>query len=498
MITINPAQLSATISTPDLNYTGAAQTPVVTTNVTGHIPEDDMTVNPLTCEFRDEAGEWQSTVPSFTEPGTYKLFFRVSAPNHVTYTTNCTFTIAGWDFMVNLDGQTGYPFPLRVTDPGWFLRVGGYTGEQFAIAADRYVYLDTVCDNGLKLWHNYVIEREDLTEKIYAAIHQSCQRVTENHFEIRFPNVEVLRNTGLAAYFRLDKKLGSSGLWVDGDLTGHYELNIPLSDDSDPTFDPTGLYEFNIVLAQTNDLGEVVAQAVLPSCATIGVLRVSSAATNTIVAVPWRSASKGEDVEEDVLINETVNPNGLCDATRMYAWDTNGPSFHGWSFELGTQWSAIAAGTSDGIAVTPTSATEFPRGGAFWLVRPAPTNEYIYLVGRYDGGAYSTALAGGSTNAPGFTMVANPTMEAVNLNSLTFSATPAADDRIVIQDAAGFQKVYVRNAANTEWGRWVSRKSEGLVTQEWVNNDGIVPSGTGFWYVRTATGSLAIEIGGAQ
>ena len=135
------------------------------------------------------------------------------------------------------------------------------------------------------------------------------------------------------------------------------------------------------------------------------------------------------------------------------------------------------------------------------------TNEYIYLVGRYDGGSYSTALAGGTTNAPGFTMVANPTMAGIaDLNDLVFTdgsgnaADPAADDRIVIQDAAGFQKVYVRNAANTEWGRWVSRKSEttGLVTQEWVNNDGIVPSGTGFWYVRTADSSLTIQFGGAQ
>lgn len=491
-IEIKPAPLSATIGAEDLNYTGAPQTPAVTTNVTGHVKPDE---NPLTCEYRDEAGEWQSTVPSFTEPGEYKLFFRVSAPNHVTYTTNCTFTIAGWDFMVNLDGQTGYPFPLRVTDPSWFLQVGGYTGEQFAATPDRYVYLDTLCTNGLKLWQNYVIQQDDLSKALYAAIHQSCQRVVENHFEIRFPNVEVLRNTGLAVNFRLDTKLKGESDFTDGELTSYYELNVPLAKDGDSEFDPTGLYEFNIVLVPTNE--SYTGQAVLASCATIGVLRVSSAATNTLVAVPWRSASKGEDEYEDVLINETVNPNGLSEGTRMYAWDTNGPSFHGWANDLGTQWSAIPAGTSDGVTVTSTTATEFPSGSAFWLVRDAPTNEYIYLVGRCDGGSYSKALTGGTAAEPGFAMVANPTMSAVNLNSLVFTATPAADDRIVIQDAAGFQKVYVRNAANTEWGRWVSRKSDGLVTQEWVA-DGTVPSGTGFWYVRTATTPLAIEFGGAQ
>ena len=94
-------------------------------------------------------------------------------------------------------------------------------------------------------------------------------------------------------------------------------------------------------------------------------------------------------------------------------------------------------------------------------------------------------------------------MAGVNLNALVFvdgsgdPATPAAGDRIVLQDAAGFQKFYVRNAANTEWGRRVTRKSGGRVVQEWVP-DATVPSGTGFWYVRTAADPLAIRFGDAE
>ena len=37
-----------------VNYTGTAITPAVVTNVTGLVRGD---INPLTCEFRDEAGE---------------------------------------------------------------------------------------------------------------------------------------------------------------------------------------------------------------------------------------------------------------------------------------------------------------------------------------------------------------------------------------------------------------------------------------------------------
>ena len=78
-VMINPAPLYAEISAANWSYTGVAQSPVITTNVTGHV---EPALNPLTCEFRDEAGEWQGDVPAFTQPGEYKLYFRVSAPNH--------------------------------------------------------------------------------------------------------------------------------------------------------------------------------------------------------------------------------------------------------------------------------------------------------------------------------------------------------------------------------------------------------------------------------
>ena len=117
-VTVVPAPLTATIEGVTVNYTGAAITPAVVTNVTGLVRGD---INPLTCEFRDEAGEWQSEVPSFTLPGTYKVFFRASAPNHATSVTNCTVVINGWDFMVNMDGMTGYGTPIIMGKPEWIV-----------------------------------------------------------------------------------------------------------------------------------------------------------------------------------------------------------------------------------------------------------------------------------------------------------------------------------------------------------------------------------------
>ena len=493
LITIDPAPLKATIFVANTNYTGSAQVPIVTTNVTGLVRGD---LNPLTCEFRDEAGEWQAEVPSFTPPGTYTLWFRASAPNHATAVTNCTFTISGWDFRVNMDGQSGYPTTIRVTDPAWFIRNSPYTGEQLSNDAFRYEKLDERCANGLKLWQNYVLERE-IDDALVAAIHQACPRVAENHFEIRFPNVSVLRNTGLDVFFRLDRKLAGEAAFSLGEHSDKYEMNVPLG----PS-DPTGLYVFNIVLSTTNDSP---AFAVLPSCATVGVLRVTSPATNVVAAVPWMSMASTKPENEPVEVAETVNPNGLSVGDRILAYNT-ASNFQGWAHlsRLGTDWGAIEAGSTDGVAVVATNTTRFARGGAFWLVRTDP-GDCFYLLGRYTGDEYTTELAGGTAAAPAYTLVANPTMAGVNLNALVFvdgsgdPATPAAGDRIVVQDAAGFQKFYVRNAANTEWGRYVSGMSDGRVTQSWESGAAVaVPSGTGFWYVRTDPGPLAIRFGGAQ
>ena len=117
-VSVTPAPLSATIEVAgELAYTGAAQTPEVVTNVTGLVRGD---LNALTCSFRDEAGEWQGEVPSFTNPGRYTLYFRAEAPNHETAVASCTVTVEGWDYRVNLDGQTDYPTEIldRITFGG--------------------------------------------------------------------------------------------------------------------------------------------------------------------------------------------------------------------------------------------------------------------------------------------------------------------------------------------------------------------------------------------
>ena len=495
-VTVAPAPLSATISTPDINYTGDPQVPVIATNVAGLVRGD---INLLTCEFRDESGEWMSEVPSFTQPGTYKLYFRVSAPNHATFVTNCTFTIAGWDYPVDMDGKSNDregALQLKVSNPGWLLRNSGITGVQFSDPTDRYGYLNEVKPNGLKLWQNYVIGQTNMAKKLVATIMQREAHVQENQFLVHFPNIEPLRNTGLAVKYRLDRKLKGESEFTLGEISDKYEMGVSLSPG-----DPTGLYRFNIVLLPTNGLGEAVLdsdRAVLSSVATIGVMRVSSVMTNTVIATPWRSMSSDIETNVDVSVSDVVNPNGLSGEDEIWAYNKENGKFNTWKNNVKDGvWDEVLTVTKSGVSSSDANDTKFPLGKAFWLVRSDPS-EYIYLVGRYTGEDYVMALEGGTTNAPGHTLVANPTFNDVDLNSLVFvdgegtAATPAADDRIIVMNIAGLQTIYYRNKANTQWGRNVTQTVNGRRKQVW-SVGGTIPAGTGFWYNRTAEGSLNIK-----
>ncbi|MBP5509478.1 MAG: hypothetical protein J6Z49_01000, partial [Kiritimatiellae bacterium] len=507
MITVDPAPLFATISAEDLNYLGVPQIPNITTNVTGHVRPD---LNPLTVEFRDESSEWQSEIPSFTKPGQYRLFFRVSAPNHTSFTTNCTFMVEEWDYWVNMDGREGFAVPIHISDPAWLLKTTGEDAAYFADNTDnrRYKILDQVCDNGLKLWQNYMIDRTDLGKKLVAAVRQSGNRVNEDSFVVYFPNVAVLRNTGLNVAFRLDKKLRydltkdefAATDFVKGELSDKYEMNVPLEPG-----DPTGLYVFNIVLSPTNDVntGEALyggGESVLASVATIGVLRVSSAITNTVTVAPWLSMSVDSTNEINIAVADVVNPFCIGGGDAIHAYETSG-TFRKWERKDNGDWSAPSTVTTNGVSQSPAEESMFEPGKAFWLVRKSP-GSYIYLVGRYTGGDYVAEIEGGTAESPVHSLIANPTFFDIDLNDLVFvdgegnAATPAADDRIITQNTAGVQTIYYRQ--NGKWGRNIATKNaKGRVTQQWTEG-GSIPAGTGFWYTRTSSETLRINFEAAR
>ena len=482
-ITVTPAPLSVTMDDVTTNYTGSVITPAVVTNVTGLLHPER---NPLTCQFRDEAGEWMDEVPSFTLPGTYKLFFRASAPNHADAVTNCTLVINGWDFMVNMDGETGYATPIVMARPQWLIDNSGNTssrtsmdGVQLSVAAHRYAKLNEVCDNGLTLWQNYVLERKDFGKRVVATILQSEKTLLENTVVVHFPNIEPLMSAGLKVQYRLDRKLRGEQEFTLGELTSKYETSIALDQG-----DPTGLYVFNMVLSSTNGL--YTGQSVISSVTTVGVMRVSSALTNTVTVAPWLSMSVDSTNEIDVAVSDVVNPNGLSSGDMIVAYDSSEKEYCGWTHESGTSWKALTTVTKDGISISEAETTQMSPGYAFWLVRSAPT-PYFYLVGRYTGGGFAAEISGGTASAPVSTLVANPTMCDVAINDIDWQGMPIEGDTIVIpnEGAAPYSLLW-RNGA---WSYTLRERDPvtGKVKTKRVT-DIVVPAGTGFWYTRRGEG----------
>ncbi len=488
MVFVTPAPLTATITTPDIPYTGDAQIPVVTTNVTGLMHGD---INPLTCSFRDESGEWLDDLPSFTQPGTYKLFFRVEAQNHTTFVTNCTFTITGWDFMINMDGATGYATPISMGRPRWLIDSSGKTGEQLADNTTRYEALNAICPNGLRLWQNYVIERTDFGKKVVATIMQRGSTVNPNAFVVHFPNIEPLAEavTGLRVHYRLDKKLKGESEFTQGELTSKYETNIPLAPG-----DPTGLYVFNLVFTPTNEL--YTGESVISSVTTIGVLRVESAMTNTMMAVPWLSMSLDSTNEIAVAASEVVNPNSVG-ASQILYWDPETDKYRKWNKD-GDGWASIPTVNMSGVSEAAADTTRLPLGSAFWLGRNAPialdgSTNYIYLIGRYAGEAGTVTIAGGDGETLTPTMVTNPTMEPVAINDLVWSGARDAGDQILIPTEGSNPTILTWDGTN--WGASALEQYEKngrMRTRVIRKTDYTIPPGRGFWYYRKASGELSI------
>ena len=505
-VTVSPAPLYAEISVPDVDYAGRNVVPAITTNVTGLVRGD---LNPLTCEFKDEASDWLSEPPSNMHPGLYKLFFRVSAPNHLSYITNCTYEIRDWDYRINLDGRTGFEMPFHVEYPGWLLRnatADGNINDGYA-AMDtqekRNNVLDTVCPNGLKLWQNYVLNREDKSKKLVAAVLQYGSRVDQGAFVVHFPDIAAVEDTGLSVRYRLDRKLKGASEFTPGEPSRKYEMNVPLDGG-----DPSGLYVLNIVLTPTNETyAAEYGNSVISSCTTIGVMRVASVLTNTVVSVPWYCTTHNLETNEDIQVANVLNPKGLSSGDSLYVYNNATDAFSVWNWSLPEcpdRWATNTTVTvNDIVCGTDPVKTPLPRSSAFWLVRHDPgtvgATNYIYLIGRYTGEKHVVELVPGESRSnPGHTLVGNPTMLDIDLNDLAFvdgegnPSVPNVKDCIVMMDIAGVNKTYYRNANNTEWVHEVWIDDRGRRKRTKVSG-GIVPSGTGFWYKRASGEELKIE-----
>ena len=221
----------------------------------------------------------------------------------------------------------------------------------------------------------------------------------------------------------------------------------------------------------------------------LGVLRVVSAATNTIVSVPWTACSARGD--ESVCVADLVRTQGLVEGDQLHLPDNTG-LYASWRLVDGC-WKAQAsisrAGLVDGVDA---GTATMPRGASFLLVRHRPRDERgqsipFYLVGQVSESVVRPVIRAGSPAVPIHHLVSNPLGRAIDVNALDWTGS-MVEDTIVIPSGSASGVDTILTFTQGKWGYWDSqrvwdpRRNKYKIQQTYVTKVEI-PAGTGFWYV---------------
>ncbi len=216
---------------------------------------------------------------------------------------------------------------------------------------------------------------------------------------------------------------------------------------------------------------------------TLGILRVDSTLTNTIVAVPWVELS-GSATEAAVKVADYVKTENLTEGDYLHAYDVSTGIYKTWVLD-NNAWSPVPTATEGGTETPPAAnAYGLTYGSALWLERQNPTANGVavpfYLSGQVAAAAASMTIQRG--NEPVWNLVANASASPMSLSDIP---NPQASDEIyLVHDADAPTKYTLKNGV---WGsyQYVERTpGSGRYVNKFVAAPaGLIPAGTGFWYV---------------
>ena len=214
----------------------------------------------------------------------------------------------------------------------------------------------------------------------------------------------------------------------------------------------------------------------------LGVLRVDSAEKQTIVAVPWVSASASGG--SAISVADIVKTDNLAAGDRLCAYE-NG-AYKAWI--LANEGGTLVWESANNVTVGGSTASEgaanatIARGDALLLIRDNP-GPCFFLVGQY------TSAAAGTVTLPAgaWSLVAPPSTVDFNLNDATWSS-PNSADRITIKNAAGNMVRMKYDSASGKWqGRDMSNPSS-----TWSAAAAVVPAGCGAWYQNAGASAVTV------
>lgn len=216
---------------------------------------------------------------------------------------------------------------------------------------------------------------------------------------------------------------------------------------------------------------------------TLGWIKVNSSAKCTIIAVPWVNVGGG-----NVEVAKLVKTDTLSTDDKLYYYD--GTQYFGWQISNG-QWVGLSTTKADetGKSITlnaPTDAYALARGKALFIERSDTTKD-IYLYGQHETANVSVQVLDGTAEAPAYTLIANPRMAEVNLNSVTMAGTPNSGDKIIVPGVDGANaKEYTYDSSKGGWGYLKEGATPifpGVAAPRTWSTDAFLPVGRGVWYL---------------
>lgn len=271
--------------------------------------------------------------------------------------------------------------------------------------------------------------------------------------------------------------------------------------------------------------GDASDNSVAVSLNTFGILKINSATTNTMVAVPWTWYSKKEEDAGLVKAYKLVKTTNLTVGDMLYAYVSDG-HYAAWratatATEGILSWEPVATvwrdGGQNGTVVIQCDdkekgeVTVLPRAAGVWLCRQNPLDgegniRPFWIYAQSVDLPVTTTIApisdvqDGKSRAERSTMLGNPYAQPVSINDLVFTGTVGANDTIIVPNGTAASKYLQyrdtgtpRRPTGTKKWIWVETKMvEGRLTEE-KHDDVAVEPGLAFWYVRRGEGELSIS-----
>ena len=206
-----------------------------------------------------------------------------------------------------------------------------------------------------------------------------------------------------------------------------------------------------------------------------GVLGVSDTATsNTVVGVPWVSATGG-----NISLSNLVSTATLAAGDIVYLYEDG--TWKGYTLLASGVWDPMT--TINGEDVTSPGSADaktFSRGAGL-IIQRASNTDPIYLCGRYE------AIVGLNSTIPAGTMVliANP---LIGDKEITVGAV---GDQVRIPQDGGAMKIYEKRAAG--WGTYSAQNVGGRTVKKWSACGCSLPAGTGAFYVNNGSEDVVVS-----